>query len=101
MPQFPSRADATIRASHHEMPCLERVSKTLHQRVVLLVAPGLGGELLEPFAKSSIQRLAPSASDGSGPFDQILVRAQCNVLHSTLVYTIFVQTPTIFGLPIA
>jgi len=64
-------------------------------------APGLGGELLEPFAKSSIQRLAPSASDGSGPFDQILVRAQCNVLHSTLMYTIFVQTPTIFGLPIA
>jgi hypothetical protein len=44
------------------------MSKTLHQRVVLLVAPGLGGELLEPFAKSSIQRLTPSASDGSGPF---------------------------------
>jgi len=66
------------------------MSKALHQRVVLLVAPGLGGELLEPFAKSAIQRLTPSASDGAGPFDQILVRAQGNVLHTISVYTIFV-----------
>jgi hypothetical protein len=68
------------------------VPEPLHECSHLAPAACLSRKLLQPFAKSRIQRPALAASDKSSLLDKILVGTQGYVFHSGLVYTEIVQT---------
>jgi hypothetical protein len=61
-----------------------------HQSIYCGTASRLRSILLKPFAKRCVQRLVPSPGDHSRLLDQAFIRAQSNVLHTVLVYTILV-----------
>jgi len=47
-------------------------------------------KLRQPFTESGVQSLALGASNKSCLLNQIFVRAQCNIFHTNIVYTIIV-----------
>jgi len=61
-----------------------------HKRVILLHIACLGGELLEPFAKRSVERFVLGSRNESRLFDQVLFSAESYVFHTGTVYTVLV-----------
>src|ERR1700757_3237674 len=72
------------------------VLKPLHQRVILCPTSRLRRKLFEPFAKGDIQGFVTGASYRPGLFDQVLIRAERNVLHTSSVYTTLVYKRSSF-----
>jgi hypothetical protein len=79
----------------HLVPCKAPPSLHMlqpsHKRVVFLNAAGARGELRKPFAKGGIEGFMLGFSDKAGLFNQVLVSAEGDVLHTNAVYTVFVQ----------
>jgi len=72
------------------------VLKPLHQRVILCPTSRLRRKLFEPFAKDDIQCFVTGASYRPSLFDQVRVRAERNVPHTSSVYTILVHKRSSF-----
>ena len=64
----------------------------LHQSIVLLGFACLLGELDEPFAESIIEGTLLGPGELTGLLDEFFVGAESDVLHTKVVYTIFVYT---------
>jgi hypothetical protein len=62
--------------------------QALHQGVELLRAAALCGELLQPFAEHSVERLMLGFGQQARLLNQLLICTEGNVLHAKVVYTI-------------
>jgi hypothetical protein len=74
-----------------EMSSRSDVLEPLHQGIEFARAPRLSRELLQPLPKCFIQSPALRLGDLPGLLDKPLVRAQSDIFHTNMVYTITVQ----------
>jgi len=72
------------------------VLKPLRQRVILCPTSRLRRKQFEPFAKGDIQCFATGASYRPSLFDQVLIRAERNVLHTSSACTTLVHKRSSF-----
>ena len=68
------------------------IAEPAHQSVESGAAAGTSRVLLKPLSKCGIQGLILGLGHQPGLFDQGFVSAQGDVLHTKIVYTIFVYT---------
>jgi hypothetical protein len=72
-------------------------AEPIHQGIVLLSLARLMRELYEPFAESVIEGPLLGSSEVAGPFDEVSVGTEGDVLHTQTVYTILVYTATLLS----
>ncbi len=73
------------------MPAGIHRSQLSHQRIEALHVAIARYVMFQPLSECCVEGATLPLRNGTSLFDQIFIRAQCDVLHTKIVYTIFVS----------